>query len=92
MIHQNLKFTQQELPATAPDAPSACVIDFFETRDRLSAECVGASKELAIEQEIRKAAARRERSVGRADLLEESLYWLISTAVIAYLVLGILGL
>ncbi|MEY2607099.1 MAG: hypothetical protein QOH31_4939 [Verrucomicrobiota bacterium] len=89
MIQQNTKFTQQKLTAAIPTT-SACIIDFLNARDRLSAEFEGTSKELEITWKARKVAARRMPSV-RVDRLEDSLYWLLSAATVGYLVLEIIG-
>jgi hypothetical protein len=91
MIRQNAKFTQQELPAAAPDA-SASGIDFFKARDRLSAGFEQTGEEFEIKREIRMVATRRLPSVRQSDRFEESVYWLLSAATLAYLVLRIIGL
>jgi hypothetical protein len=71
--------------------PSACVINFFEARDRLLAEFEVSSKEFEIKRKAGNAAARRIPSIGRIDCLEESLYWLLSTATLVYLIFGIVA-
>ncbi len=90
MIRQKMNFTQQKLSA-APTASLACVIDFFEARDRLSAEFAETGKCFEMKRKVRKVAARRIPSVERIDRLEESLYWLLSAATLGYLVLAIIG-
>jgi len=89
MIRQNMNFTQQL--SAAPTASLACVIDFFEARDRLSAEFAETRKGFDIKRKVRKVGVHRILSVGRIDRLEESLYWLLSAATLGYLVLGIIG-
>ena len=86
-----------EPPFDEADRPSIqvsarCVIDFFEARDRLSAQLERTAKESAFASTIRRTTIRRKRAADPGDTLEESLYWLISAATLAYLVLGILGL
>jgi hypothetical protein len=102
-----MKFTEQEMniafaPAHSSDPStdeaatlsmaisSACVIDFFEARDRLSTELVGATNRRLILPNIRGTLG--ERSGKAADAMEESFYWLISAATLAYLALQIFGL
>lgn len=85
-----MNFTQQKWSA-APTASLACVIDFFETRDRLSAEFAETRTGFEVKRKVRKVGARRIPSVGRIDRLEESFYWLLSAATLDYLVLGIIG-
>ena len=85
-----MKFTEQRLPA-APTTSLACVIDFLKARGRLSAEFEATSNEFQIERRTGKVGARRLPSVGWIDRLEDSLYWLLSTATLLYLVLGIIG-
>ena len=77
--------------STVSRAPSACVIDFFEARDRLSAGFEASSEEFEIKRKTGNVAARRISLVGRFDRLEESLYWLLSAATLIYLVLEIIG-
>ena len=105
-IEEEIKPTQRELQA-APCAPpcidetaslsnvarttSACVIDFFEERDRVRAGLEESSREFEIDWRVRKVATRRLPSIQRVDRLEESLYWLFSAATLIYLLLGILG-
>jgi hypothetical protein len=77
--------------STVIRAPSECVIDFFEARNRLSAGFEASSEEFEIKRKAGNVAARRIPSVGRFDRLEESLYWLLSAATLIYLVLEIIG-
>lgn len=77
--------------STVSRAPSACVIDFLEARDRLSAGFEASREEFEINRKAGNVAARRIPSVGRFDRLEESLYWLLSAATLIYLVLEIIG-
>jgi hypothetical protein len=101
-----MKFTQLELQAAPAAGsvphideatlskvirgPSACVIDFFEARDRLPAGFEESSKEFEIKK-ASKVAARRIPSIGPVDRLEETLYWLFAAATLVYLLLGIIG-
>ena len=82
-----------KLPAlsTVIRAPSACAIDFFEERNRLSAGFEASSEEFEISRKAGNVAARRIPSVGRFDRFEESLYWLLSAATLIYLVLELIG-
>jgi hypothetical protein len=69
---------------------SACVIDFFEARGRLSTELVEATNRRLVFPNIRGALGHRS---GKAsDAMEESLCWLISAAALALLALQIFGL
>jgi hypothetical protein len=76
----------------APINPSSCVMDFVPARDRLRQETDEAIRQFEIEQEIRKAAAQRRRSIELYDPLEDWLYSLIPAAAIVALLLGVLGL
>jgi hypothetical protein len=77
--------------STVIRAPSACVINFFEARDRLLAGFEVSSQEFEIKPKAGNVAARRIPSIGRIDRLEESLYWLLSAATLVYLIFGIVG-
>jgi hypothetical protein len=76
----------------APITPSSSVIDFVPVRDRWPEETDEVSRQLRIEQEVRKAAARRRRSIDLYDPLEDWLYSLIPAAAIVALLVGVLGL
>ena len=76
----------------APTAPSSYVIDFVAARDRLRTEIDEVSRQLEIEQEVRKAAAQRKRSIELYDPVEDWLYSLIPAAAIVALLVGVLGL
>ena len=76
----------------APITPSSYVIDFIPARDRLRAEIDEFSRQLEIEQEVRKAAAQRKRSIELYDPVEDWLYSLIPAAAIVALLVGVLGL
>jgi hypothetical protein len=71
-------------------APSTCVIDFFEARDRLPARDKR-SKEFEIHPTTGRVASYRQSAVQRADRLEELLYWLLAAAMMVYLLLEIIG-
>ena len=70
---------------------SACVIDFFEARDRLEGEFEESSKEVEIKWKASKTVVRRLPSAHWADRLEELLYSLLSAATLIYLLLCIIG-
>jgi hypothetical protein len=72
-------------------APSVCVIDFFDARDRLRAGFEESSKEFEINRKASKVAAHRLPSAERVDRVEELLYWLLSAATLVYLLLCIVG-
>jgi hypothetical protein len=76
----------------APITPSSSVIDFVPARDRWSEETDDVFRQLRIEQEVRKAAARRRRSIDLYDPLEDWLYSLVPAAAIVALLVGVLGL
>ena len=105
-LGQNMKFPDQQIDVDfAPaysDEPSgdeaarlslaissACVSDFFEARKRLSIELAEATKCRGIRPHLRRVLGMR--SANAADTVEESLYWLISAATLAYLALQVLG-
>jgi hypothetical protein len=85
-VGQPANLTQS--PPTSP----ACVIDFVEARHQLLAQSGRIAQEHDIEPEIEELVIRRERSAELVDAFEEASYWLISTAVLGYLALGIFGL
>jgi hypothetical protein len=91
IIRQNMDFTQQKLPAAEPSTSLACVIDFLEARDRLSAGFEETRKEFEIQRKVRKVTPCLPL-VGRIDRLEDSLYWLISVVTLGYLFLQIISL
>ena len=76
----------------APITPSSSAIDFVPGRDRWSEETDDVFRQLRIEQEVRKAAARRRRSIDLYDPLEDWLYSLVPAAAIVALLVGVLGL
>ena len=71
-------------------ARSACVIDFFEARDRLGVGFEVSSKDFEVNWRPGKVANRLP-TVERVDRLEESIYWLLSAATLVYLLLGVTG-
>jgi hypothetical protein len=82
-------------PAHLHEAPitlSSSVIDSVPARDRWSEETDEVFRQLRIEQEVRKAAARRRRSIDLYDPLEDWLYSLVPAAAIVALLVGVLGL
>jgi hypothetical protein len=76
----------------APITPSSRVIDLVSVRDRLWTDTDEARKQIEIEQEVRKAAAQRRRSIELYDPVEDWLYSLVPAAAIVALLLGVLGL
>jgi hypothetical protein len=77
-----------ESPSTAP----ARIIDFVEARDQLILDSATITEECEIKPEVEELVIRRERSAELVDALEEAFYWLISTAVVIYLALGVFSL
>jgi hypothetical protein len=76
----------------APITPSSYAIDFIPAGDRLRAEIDEFSRQLEIEQEVRKAATQRRRSTELYDPFEDWLYSLVPAAAIVGLLIGVLGL
>jgi hypothetical protein len=76
----------------APGATSANAIGFFEAREWLSAGFKESRKEFEINRKAGRLATRQILSVCRGDRLEESFYWLLSAAIVAYLIVAIIGL
>jgi hypothetical protein len=66
------------------------VIDFFEARDRLSAEFREPVQPSAALRDICDDATRRRRSIELTNRFELSLYWLISLPALVYLALNII--
>jgi hypothetical protein len=85
----HIEETTTLLEATRP--ASACVIDFFEARDRLKPGLEEAGQQSEIRLKSQKLALYRLPSIERADRLEESVYWVLSAVLVAYLLLGIIG-
>jgi hypothetical protein len=67
------------------------VIDFFAARDWLQAGFSESSQKFRIHREADNLAIYRLPAVRQGDRLEESLYWLLSAAMIIYFFLGIIG-
>jgi hypothetical protein len=78
--------TTKLLEATC--APSACVIDFFEARDRLQQGLDERGQPPGTKGKPQKLALLR--SIKRTDLFEESIYWVLSAVVLVYLLLEII--
>jgi hypothetical protein len=72
-------------------SPSACVIDFFEARDRLKPGLDERGQPLGIKGKSQKRALHRLPSIKRADRLEESVYWVLSAAMLVYLLFEIIS-
>jgi hypothetical protein len=85
----HIEETTTLLEATRP--PSACVIDFFEARDRLKPGLEEHGQQLEIKGKSQKLALHRLPTIKRADRLEESVYWVLSAVTVVYLLLGIIG-
>jgi hypothetical protein len=75
----------------APRPPSACLIDFFEARDRLKLGLHQRGQNLGTRGKFQKPALHRLPSIKRVDHLEESIYWLLSAVMLVYLLLEIIG-
>lgn len=69
---------------------SACVIEFFEARNSLTAGFEEGRKEFE-KWKASKVAASRLPSLRRIDRVGESLYWLLSAATLVYLLLALIG-
>jgi hypothetical protein len=78
------------LSKMTPDSPE-WVIDFYQTRDRLRQGFADSSKEFEIDWRARKDALPRLPPVKGGGRLKESVYWLFSAALLAYLLLEIIG-
>jgi hypothetical protein len=85
----HIEETTKLLEETCP--PSACIIDFFEARDRLKQGLEERGQPLGIEGKSHKLALARLPSIKRADRLEESVYWVFSATLLVYLLLEIIG-
>ena len=72
-------------------SPSACLIDFFEARDRLRPGLDERGQPFGIKGKSQKLALHRLPSIKRVDRLEESVYWVLSAAMLVYLFLEIVG-
>jgi hypothetical protein len=81
--------TTKLLEATC--SPSACVIDFFAARDCLKPALDERGQPLGIKGKSQKLALHRLPSTKRADRLEESVYWVLSAAMLVYLLLEIIS-
>jgi hypothetical protein len=82
---------QPNLNELSPTSP-ACVIEFFEARQRLLTDSKRIAQETEVDRPVHESAIRRGRYVGVPDTVEEALYWLLLAAVFASLALGIFGL
>jgi hypothetical protein len=81
--------TTKLLEATC--SPSACVIDFFDARDRLEQGLDERGQPSGTKGKSHKLALHRLPSIKRADRLEESVYWVLSAAILVYLLLEIIS-
>jgi hypothetical protein len=92
-----MNYTERRLHLASglPPAPrlneTTCVIDFFEARNRLLAGFEESGKEFDINRQGDTGAAYRRTPLQRVDRLEESLYWLLSAAMLVYFLLEIIG-
>ena len=84
-------FDEETTFSSTTGCSSVWIIDFFETRDRLTAGFEENGEGVEIDREASKVAARRPPGVKRTGRLEESLYWLFSAAMLSYLLLEIIG-
>jgi hypothetical protein len=80
-----------DLGELLPASPTQA-IDVVEAPHRLRVKSGRIANERGLDPELEEVAIRRERSAELVDTIEEALYWLISTAVLAYLALRIFGL
>ena len=78
-------------PLEVTRTSSACVIDFFEARDRLTTGLEKSSQPLAMNRKAGKVDIHRLPSIERADRFEESVYWVLSAAMLVYLLLGVIS-
>jgi hypothetical protein len=85
----HIEETMKVLEATCP--PSVRVIDFFEARDRLKPGLDEPGQPLGTKGKSQKLALHRLPSIKRADRLEESVYWVLSAAMLVYLLLEIIS-
>jgi hypothetical protein len=85
----NIEETTTILEAAGP--PSACIIDFFEARNRLKPGLDERGHHLGIMGKSQKVVLHRLPSIMRVDRLEESIYWVLSAVMLAYLLLEIIG-
>jgi hypothetical protein len=72
-------------------SPSECVIDFFEARDRLTTGLEESNKSFEINRKAGKVAIHRLPSIERVDRFEESVYWVLSAAMLVYLLFAVIG-
>jgi hypothetical protein len=85
------RFDEESTLSRRTRRSSVWVIDFFETRNRLTEGFEDSGQEFEINRRAGKVAARRFPGVKRVGRLEESIYWLFSAAVLGYLLLEIIG-
>jgi hypothetical protein len=71
--------------------PAAGVIDFFEARDRLTTGLEESNQSFEINRKAGKVAIHRLPSIERVDRFEESVYWVLSAAMLVYLFFGVVG-
>jgi hypothetical protein len=86
-----MHFDEATTPLEVTRTPAACVIDFFEARDQLTTGLEKSSQPLAINRKAGKVSIHRLPSIERADRFEESVYWVLSAAMLVYLLLGVVG-
>jgi hypothetical protein len=90
---KHLTLTDHDADLHEPEfASSPCSIKFGAEHDRLLKEIEESGQQFEIEQEVRKAAAQRKRSIELFDPVEDWLYSLIAAAAIFALLLGVLWL
>jgi hypothetical protein len=79
-------------PAHLHEAPITSSIDFVPKHNRLRQETNGTLRQLEIEREVQRAAAKRRRSTDLYDPLDDWLNSLVPAAAIVALLVGVLGL
>ena len=79
-----------ELTTPSELAGGTRAFNFFEAAHPLAGRFEETSKQFEIDRRSR-VSARRRFLTKKSDRLEESIYWLLSAAVLIYLLLGIIG-
>lgn len=77
-----------EVPPSSP----AHVIDFFEARRQLLTESDRTAQNSGMDRRVQEPLGRRKRSLDLAEAFELGCHWLIWTAVLTGLALGMVGL
>lgn len=97
-ISQELSISASSLCESLEDAhrisrssSTECLVDFFEARDRLSADLAGSAEKTEIAERAYRTFVSEKRSSTWTDIVEAALYWLISAPTLAYVILVVLG-